>query len=243
MSQRSIPIWRGAGRTPFVGRTAELAALRARLAAAGQGEGGVVLIAGEPGIGKTRLAGELAEQAQADGWIVLAGRAYQAEGLPPYLPFVEALRAYVRAAVPETLRRQLGQGARDVALLVRDVRTVLPEIPPAEPSDAEIDRYTLFESIADLLIAIAQEGSRFQVPGSTPHSASPETWNLELRPPASCWSWTTFTGPTCRRCSCCCTCHGGLGRGRSCWPAPTAMWRSTAATRSARCWRNWCGRR
>jgi len=61
-------------RTPFVGRARELARLLERLEAAERGQGGLVLIAGEPGIGKTRLLRELAERARAGGWRVLGGR-------------------------------------------------------------------------------------------------------------------------------------------------------------------------
>src|SRR5262249_19869700 len=90
-------------RTPFVGRDSELATLAAHLAGAGPGAGRVGLGAGEPGIGKTRLLAELAELARTQGWRVLWGRAYDSDGLPPYLPFLEALRAYVRAVPLDTL--------------------------------------------------------------------------------------------------------------------------------------------
>jgi ATP-dependent Clp protease ATP-binding subunit ClpA len=69
----------------FVGRQHELAVLGECLAAAARGEGGVALVVGEPGIGKTRLLSELADRARADGWTVLSGRAYDSEGMPPYL--------------------------------------------------------------------------------------------------------------------------------------------------------------
>jgi len=65
-------------------------------------------VAGGPGIGKTRLLAELAARARADGWTVLAGRAYDIEGMPPCLPFIEALQAYVRICPPDRLRAQLG---------------------------------------------------------------------------------------------------------------------------------------
>jgi hypothetical protein len=77
-------------RTPLVGRERELALLDERLAAVGRGEGRLVLVAGEPGIGKTRLLAELAERAARGGWRVLQGRAYEPEGMQPYLPFAEA---------------------------------------------------------------------------------------------------------------------------------------------------------
>jgi AAA ATPase domain len=68
--------------TPFVGREAELAALTADLDAALAGRGGVVLLAGEAGIGKTRLAEELAAQASARGALVLWGRCWEGEARP-----------------------------------------------------------------------------------------------------------------------------------------------------------------
>ncbi|MBW3634486.1 MAG: ATP-binding protein, partial [Chloroflexi bacterium] len=61
-------------RPPFVGRERELAALGTRLALAGRGHGGVALLAGEPGVGKSWLVMELADRARAEGWHVLVGR-------------------------------------------------------------------------------------------------------------------------------------------------------------------------
>src|ERR1700756_5840526 len=72
----------GPGTTPFVGRAGELAALTADLDAAVGGRGGVVLVAGEPGIGKTRLAEELAARAIGRGAVVLWGRCWEGAGAP-----------------------------------------------------------------------------------------------------------------------------------------------------------------
>ena len=146
-------------RTPFVGRQRQLATLRERLVVAGRGQGGVVLVAGEPGVGKTRLVLELAERACADGWQALIGRAYESEGMPPYLPFAEALRAGVRACPVEDLRAQLGKGAADVALLVPEVRDRLPDLPPSPAVSPEHERYRLSESVADYLLSIARPPS------------------------------------------------------------------------------------
>src|SRR5215216_2195596 len=145
-------------RPRLVGRESELADLLRRLADAGRGEGGVALVAGEPGIGKTRLLAELGERARAEGWIVLGGRAYDTEGMPPYLPFVEALKVYVRAASPERLRAQLGRGAADVALLVPELHDVLPDLPARPPLAPEQERYRLFEVVCDALDSIAWGG-------------------------------------------------------------------------------------
>src|SRR3954469_10842508 len=80
---------------PLLGRAREQGVLRDSFVAALAGRGAIVLVAGEPGIGKTRLRTELAGAARADGWAVLTGRADDAEGLPPYLPIAEALRGYL----------------------------------------------------------------------------------------------------------------------------------------------------
>jgi tetratricopeptide (TPR) repeat protein len=144
------------GRSPLVGREAELVTLGERLAAARAGAGGVALVGGEPGIGKTRLLLELAEQARAAGWLVLGGAAYDAEGMPPYLPFVEALQHYARTRSTEDLQAQLGASAPDVALLVPEVRQRLLHLPSNAPLDAENARYRLFESVTDFLLTVAR---------------------------------------------------------------------------------------
>src|SRR5215204_1655135 len=90
----------------FVGRERELTLLRARLTQSSRGEPGVVSLSGEPGVGKTRLLTELADSAAAHGWRVLVGQAFDSAGMPPYLPFVEALREHIRACSIDDLSAQ-----------------------------------------------------------------------------------------------------------------------------------------
>ena len=109
-----------AGRAALVGRAGPLAALAGHLAEAGAGRGTVVALAGEPGVGKTRLL----EAFPPDGAAaVLRGGASPAEGMPPYLPFLEALGGYVATAPLERLR-QAGPGPRAASLAA-----LLPELP------------------------------------------------------------------------------------------------------------------
>jgi DNA-binding CsgD family transcriptional regulator len=141
--------------TPFVGREAELAALSADLDAGVGGRGGVVLLAGEPGIGKTRLAEELAAQARARGALVLWGRCWEGEGAPAFWPWVQVVRAYIKAADSAGLRRDMGAGAADIAQLVPAVRDCLPDLPAPPPMEPEAARFRLFDSLAGFLRAAA----------------------------------------------------------------------------------------
>ncbi|MBE0611678.1 MAG: ATP-binding protein, partial [Dehalococcoidia bacterium] len=100
----TVPVRARARGTRFVGREPEIASLAGPSQAAERGEAGVVLLSGEPGIGKSRLLREFSARALADGWLVLSGRAYDTEGMPPYLPFVEVLRQYVHASSDEELQ-------------------------------------------------------------------------------------------------------------------------------------------
>jgi DNA-binding CsgD family transcriptional regulator len=143
---------------PFVGRQHELAVFRENLEAASRSRGGVVFVAGEPGIGKTRLVLEVGRLARAEGWEILPGRAYDSEGMPPYSPFVEALREYVRRCPSDALRAQLGESALQVARVVAEVRRRFPDLPESPTLDPEIDRHRLFEALTDFVLAIAQAG-------------------------------------------------------------------------------------
>ena len=97
-------------RRAFVGRAGELAELVAGLDGALAGHGRLLLLAGEPGIGKSRLAEALLEHARARGAAVLVGRCWEAGGAPAYWPWVQALRVYIGDTGPEQLRGQLGAG-------------------------------------------------------------------------------------------------------------------------------------
>ena len=81
----------------LVGRDDQLAALEGVLAGARGGRGRVVLVAGEPGIGKTRLAEELAARATVRGAVVLWGRCWEGAGAPAFWPWVQVVRGYVQA--------------------------------------------------------------------------------------------------------------------------------------------------
>ena len=140
----------------FVGRQREMAELSAALDDAISGQGRLVMLVGEPGIGKTRTAQELASLAENQGAQVLWGWCYEEGSLSlPYLPFVEAMRAYVRSREADDLRQELGSGACDVARIVSEIRDKL-QIELRTPGDPEEDRYRLLQAVSDFLRNAAQ---------------------------------------------------------------------------------------
>ena len=139
-------------RSRFVGRAEQLSALKTAVEAAMSGRSRLVMMVGEPGIGKTRLAEEVGTYARLRGASVLVGRCYEAESARPYLPFIEAIRTHVENQSPELLRGELGDGASDVSRLVSDIRRRLPDVPPAAHRDGEEERYRLFESVTSFLL-------------------------------------------------------------------------------------------
>ncbi len=130
--------------------------MKACLEDALSGRGRLVTLVGEPGIGKSRTAQELATYAGLRGAQVLWGRCYEQQGAPPYWPWVQAIRSYVRGKEPEELLSDMGSGAEDIAEIVSDVRERLPGLrtpPQLEPEQA---RFRLFDSITAFLKTASQ---------------------------------------------------------------------------------------
>ena len=141
-----------AASTGFVGRRQELGALRLALQESLLGQGRLVMLAGEPGIGKTRTAQELADYAQSQGAQVLWGCSYDGEGAPPYWPWVQLLQSYVHQSEPGQLQSEMGAGAAGIAEIVSEVREKLPGLEPPPALDSpEQARFRLFDSISTFL--------------------------------------------------------------------------------------------
>jgi eukaryotic-like serine/threonine-protein kinase len=100
-------------RSAFVGRQREMGELKAALQEAQSGQGQLLMLVGEPGIGKTRTAWELASYAETRGAQVLWGRCYEKAGAPPYWPWVQPLCSYIQPQAPDQLRSQMGAGTAD----------------------------------------------------------------------------------------------------------------------------------
>jgi DNA-binding SARP family transcriptional activator len=148
------------GRGPLIGRDAELQELRRQWAlgeseiARGPEGPCLVLLTGDPGIGKTRLIAEVAKLAHRGGAIVLAGRSPQ-EALAPYQPFVEALRQYVVGVELDVLRRNTRGSGAELVTLAPELGRRLPELRRRQEVEPLSERYRLFEAFIALLTEVS----------------------------------------------------------------------------------------
>ncbi|MEW6473927.1 MAG: BTAD domain-containing putative transcriptional regulator [Actinomycetota bacterium] len=140
----------------FVGRDEELKRLQEVWDRAASGAAEVALIGGEPGIGKTRLAAELAGRVHAAGAVVLAGRCDEDLAVP-YQPFVEALRHAVEHTPAEALPGSLGRHGGELVRLLPDLLGRAPDLVPPLRSDPETERYRLFDAVAGWLASMSAD--------------------------------------------------------------------------------------
>ena len=139
------------GASEFIGRRQEMAVLSAALADALAGKGQLVMISGEPGIGKTRLVQQAAAHAASSGFQVLSGWCYEHGGAPPYWPFAQPIRHYIAAAYLHQLRSQIGTGGPEIAEIVPELREKLPDLGIPQAADPDQARFRLFDSVATFL--------------------------------------------------------------------------------------------
>jgi DNA-binding SARP family transcriptional activator len=149
------PAPQAGGEWPLVGREAQLAAFEATLAGASAGRGRVVLVAGEPGIGKTRLAEEVARRAAAGGFGVAWGRCHEGQGAPPFWPWVQVLRGVLAGAAPDRLQAVLGPSAPELAQLLPELAEVVEAAPAAPVLDVEAVRFRLCHATTSALRRLA----------------------------------------------------------------------------------------
>ena len=143
--------------TPLVEREAERAILHQLTDDALAGHGRLALVAGEPGVGKSRLVAEIGDEAQARGMRVLVGHCVDMRGAPPYLPYVEIIeQAISNPRSPLALREALGDVAAEIARIAPALRRVFPDIPPPVELPAELSRRYVWNSVSEFVGRAAQ---------------------------------------------------------------------------------------
>jgi eukaryotic-like serine/threonine-protein kinase len=135
----------------FVGRQPELAELIGGLDGAFAGRGRLFLLIGEPGVGKSRLAEELAQHARRLGARLLIGRCWEAGGAPAFWPWVQLLRSYLRASDRSDVASALGPGAPEIAPILPELYELIPGLPQPTAPESEGARFRLFHATAELL--------------------------------------------------------------------------------------------
>ena len=132
----------------FVGRQQEIAHLTQALASARDGRGQVVLLAGSGGMGKTSLAQQLATRAEQEGVSVLWGRCLEEPGAPPYWPWRQLIRGYLRSSGDADPAQTLGAGLADIAGIVPELAEQFTALQPGtETGDTAQSRFRLFDAI------------------------------------------------------------------------------------------------
>src|SRR3954471_18944061 len=143
------------GELPLLGRARELAELTAAFEDARAGRGGLVLIHGEPGIGKTRLARTLGEHARSAGAQVPLARGWEGGGAPSYWHWLQVIRALAAERDDARLAKDLGAGARWVAQLAPEIGERVGAAAAGDASESEQARFALFDAVAVFLRRVA----------------------------------------------------------------------------------------
>jgi class 3 adenylate cyclase/tetratricopeptide (TPR) repeat protein len=143
--------------TAFVERDAERARLRRLVDDTLLGRGRLALVAGEAGVGKSRLVAEIGDEAQARGMRVLTGHCVEMSGAPPYLPYVEIIEQAI--SIPRSsleLWRALGDVAAEIARIAPELRQVFPDIPPPVELPPKLARRYVWNSFGEFVGRAAQ---------------------------------------------------------------------------------------
>jgi hypothetical protein len=140
-----------AGAFPFVGRERELAQIGSALDGAAGGRGQLLMLAGEPGIGKTSVADRASAAAAERGFTVLWGRCWEAGGAPAYWPWLDIIAELARALDDAALGRALGDGASLLGEIVPELRARLPDVAAGVAPPVEEGRFRLWRAVTALV--------------------------------------------------------------------------------------------
>jgi tetratricopeptide (TPR) repeat protein len=153
-----------AERTSFVDREPERSTIRAAIDRALTGRGSVVMLAGGPGVGKTRLAMEMAEYAARNRFLFFVGHCYERDEPFPYLPFAEILESgLAQAPSQDDFRERMGDHAAELAQIAPSLRRMFPDIPQPLDLPAPQRRRYLFQSVSEVAARVAQVQPRLWI--------------------------------------------------------------------------------
>jgi len=167
----------GAAPVPFIGRGPELQALRAAIDRAEAGTDQLALLAGDAGMGKTRLCQEVAAEAARRNIPTVWGRCFEEPGAPPYWPWIRAIRTLIGSWDDARLRSLLGDEAAPIAGIVPEVLHRLGDLPPVGALETDQLRFQLFHAITQVWQRIAAESSLLLILDNL-HWADPSSLRL-----------------------------------------------------------------
>jgi len=139
----------------LVGRTQEMDTLERALHSAQRGAGQCIVIAGEAGVGKSRLLSEICRRAEVELFLILRGYCFEQDAAFPYAPLVDALRTHLARYAPLEINERLGHFAPEIVKLLPEMALVLPDLQPSPALDPEAEKRRLFESLIGFFIRLA----------------------------------------------------------------------------------------
>jgi DNA-binding NarL/FixJ family response regulator len=143
----------------LIGRVREVELLSTALRTLRQGTGQVVLLAGEAGVGKSRLVTECRQRAASDGFTILQGHCFERDLLFPYAPIIDALRSFLAPQPAATIADLLGVLATELVKLLPELALAIPHVQPTPALHPEAEKRRLFETLVHLLIRFTQGSS------------------------------------------------------------------------------------
>ncbi len=139
----------------LVGRDLYVEALGELMERAGSGKGQTALVAGEAGLGKSRLVAEARARAEGLGWLILQGNCFEPDRTLPYAPFVDLLRALLEGRSSEAVAEELGPTAPELVKLLPELGPQLPGVTPTPPLEPQQEKRRLFQALAQLFTRLA----------------------------------------------------------------------------------------
>ncbi|MGE5249345.1 MAG: helix-turn-helix transcriptional regulator [Bacteroidota bacterium] len=140
--------------TPLIGRDHELETLKQALDSARHGNGSCWMLAGEAGIGKSRLCDEIKSQPVSQDFRILQGNCFQQDASFPYAPWIDALRMFFAPLSVAEIKQALGPLTSEINKLLPELRVLIPDIPPNPALEPAAEKYRTFESLWRFLLSV-----------------------------------------------------------------------------------------